>query len=495
MKNRIRNSVISALILWASFPAHAQQESPSRIDAWEGNETDLEYHQTRPQEEIIVDETEKRDSLVQTIEIDQVWAGHPVGFCLLTEGKRQYIAYYNADRHMVVGQRNLNEDAFHLHVMDPTYRDTHEGTSTVLGWDSHNYVTLGIDRQGYIHLSGNMHVHPLTYFRSTEPHDITSLKQVMNMTGSLENRVTYPRFMTDRNGNLIFHYRDGGSGNGNEIYNIYSTETQSWQRLLDVPLTDGEGMMNAYQSQPTLMADGWYHVWWVWRDTPDCSTNHDLSYMKSPDLKNWYNAFGEPVKLPATIRNKSLIVDPVPPGGGIINLSALLCLDENNKAVFIYHKYGTDGNLQLFVARLKGKSWISKQITNWDYRWEFSGGGSIVFDVRLKNFSRRGDGYYEFSYWHVKQGNNTLLLDGNFDIVGKVLKSETFREAVNIEGDFPGLELRIADDTGKADEKEARYFLKWESLTNNRDRPRPEPWPEPSTLYLYKLKGQADWPL
>ncbi len=40
---------------------------------------------------------------------------------------------------------------------------------------------------------------------------------------------------------------------------------------------------------------------WVWRDTPDCATNHDLSYMKSPDLKNWYNAFGEKVELPATL--------------------------------------------------------------------------------------------------------------------------------------------------------------------------------------------------
>lgn len=29
------------------------------------------------------------------------------------------------------------------------------------------------------------------------------------------------------------------------------------------------------------MADNWYHVWWVWRDTHDYSTNHDLSYMKS----------------------------------------------------------------------------------------------------------------------------------------------------------------------------------------------------------------------
>ncbi|HDR50488.1 MAG TPA: hypothetical protein ENN90_02545, partial [Mariniphaga anaerophila] len=125
--------------------------------------------QSGPQEPIVIDETGQTETIVQTIEIDNVWAGHPVGFCLLTHGERQYIAYYNANRNMVVGQRNLNDPEFQLHVMPATSRETHGGTSTVLGWDSHNSVTLGIDKEGYIHLSGNMHVNPLTYFRSTRP--------------------------------------------------------------------------------------------------------------------------------------------------------------------------------------------------------------------------------------------------------------------------------------------------------------------------------------
>jgi hypothetical protein len=200
-----------------------------------------------------------------------------------------------------------------------------------------------------------MHVHPITYFRSTKPHDISTLVQIMEMIGSEEKQCTYPNFMLTREGELIFHYRDGGSGRGNEIYNIYSTETKTWKRLLDTPLTDGEGQMNAYQTQPRLLADDWYHVYYVWRDTPDCETNHDLSYIKSPDLRNWYNAFGEPIKMPATIHDKSIIVDPIPPGGGIINLAARLCLDENLKPLFVYHKYDIAGNLQLYVARIRGK--------------------------------------------------------------------------------------------------------------------------------------------
>jgi hypothetical protein len=436
---------------------------------------------------IIIDERGQHQSIIGSMEIDEVWAGHPVGFCLLTHGRRQYIAYYNSTRNMVVGQRNLDEENFHLHIMPATARETHGGTSTVLNWDSHNSVTLAVDSEGFIHLAGNMHVHPLTYFRSTKPHDISTLVQIMGMIGSEEKQCTYPNFMLTREGELIFHYRDGGSGRGNEIYNIYSTRAKTWKRLLDTPLTDGEGQMNAYQTQPRLMADDWYHVYWVWRDTPDCETNHDLSYIKSPDLKNWYNAFGEPIKMPATIHDKSIIVDPIPPGGGIINLAAQLCLDENLKPQFVYHKYDEAGNLQLYVAWIEGNTWANKQITDWDYRWEFKGRGSINFDVRLRNFNKRKDGCYEVGYWHIQYGSGTILLNEKLDNIGEVLKPEPFANVLKPEGDFPGLAVRTSNDAGKSPDKNFSYILKWETLPANRDRPWPEPWPGPSKLYLYKI--------
>ena len=191
----------------------------------------------------LAQQSDYSESIRQISGIDKVWAGHPVGFSLLTEGNRQYIAYYNAERKMVVGQRKLSDKKFALYIIPPTTRETAGGTSTVLGWDSHNSVTLGIDKEGYIHLSGNMHVHPLTYFKSTKPFDISTLVQEMKMVGSNEKRCTYPHFMNTREGDLLFHYRDGSSGNGNEIYNIYSCESKQWSRLLDTPLTDGQALM------------------------------------------------------------------------------------------------------------------------------------------------------------------------------------------------------------------------------------------------------------
>jgi hypothetical protein len=236
------------------------------------------------------------------------------------------------------------------------------------------------------------------------------------------------------------------------------------------------------------MKDGWYHMYWVWRDTPDCSTNHDLSYMKSPDLKNWFDAFGAPIAMPATLNQKSLIVDPIPVEGGIINLAARLVLDKNNHPVFVYHKFDQAGNTQLYVAQIKNNKWEYNSITNWDYRWFFSGGGSINSEIQLKEFSKRKDGNYEVGYWHVKYGNGTILLDPQFRPIGKVLKPASLNSILKIEGTFPGLQVQTAGDIGGKSEENLRYILKWETLNRNRDKPREKPWPDASQLYLYKLK-------
>lgn len=446
------------------------------------------FTQAQSNQSILIDETSNSEIIEQAIEIDSVWAGHPVNFCLYTHENRQYIAYYNANRNIVVGQRNLDDTRFGLYIIPPTSQKNARGTSTVLGWDSHNSLTIGVDKDGFIHLSGNMHGHPITYFKSTKPNDIFTLVQERKLVGPNEKKCTYPHFMLTKEGKLLFHYRDGSSGNGNEIYNIYSCETKKWSRLLDVPLTDGQRLMNAYQTEPTVMEDGWYHVYWVWRDTPDCATNHDLSYMKSPDLKHWFNAFGEKVKLPATLDKKLLIVDPIPVNGGIINLSALLCLDDNNNPVFVYHKFDSVGNTQFFVAHIKANRWVYKQITNWDYRWHFSGKGSIDVEISINDFSKKEDGNYEIDYWHIKYGKGTIILNQAFENVGKFVKPEPVLNGISLEGNFPGLQVQTIGDIGKTNEENTRYMLKWETLDRNRDQARPKPWPKPSQLYLYKLK-------
>ena len=144
--------------------------------------------------------------------------------------------------------------------------------------------------------------------------------------------------------------------------------------------------------------------------------------------------------------------------------------------------------MQFYTAQVNDKKWIYKQVSNWDYRWEFSGNGSINTEVRIKDFNQRNDGNYEIDYWHIKYGNGTILLNNKFESIGEVLKPEPFGSNIEIEGEFPGLLVQTKGEIRNANEDNTRYVLKWETLDNNRDRARPKPWPKPSQLYLYKLK-------
>jgi hypothetical protein len=442
----------------------------------------------------IIDESTKAPFVQEKILIDHVWAGHPVGFFLMTEGDKQYVAYYNADRQMIVGMRRLSDKKFTLATikskLNRPARTGEDASSTMLGWDSHNYITMAVDSDGYVHLSGNMHGNRLTYFRTTKPYNITSFEQVDSMIGNKENKCTYPKFMEAPNGDLVFHYRIGGSGKGNEIYNIYNMKTKKWKRLLDKPLADGRGKMNAYTIGPSKGPGGYYHATWVWRDSPDCATNHDLSYVRSKDLVNWETVDGKPINLPITIDTHGVIVDPIPVQGGIINGTGRFGFDVNGKAVLTYHKFDENGKTQLYAARFEGGNWKIRQLTDWDFRWYFSGRGSIGgSQARVGTVEVVDSRTLKLDYRGKTVGSGCWLLDNaNFDIVGKVIKRKQFPKSLGkAQSDFAGMGVRWSNDSGSSGQPDVRYALRWETLGKNRDRPRKDPLPDPSELVLYKI--------
>lgn len=411
----------------------------------------------------------------ETLDICPVWSGHPVGFSLLTDGQRQYVAFYDQNRRMTMASRRLDERLWHFKRLD-----------SVLGWDSHNYVTMALDERGHLHVAGNMHVAPLVYFRTDRSGDIDSLRRVPAMVGSLEQRCTYPDFMKGSAGELIFTYRDGASGRGNQIYNTYDCASKTWRRLLDTPLLDGRGAMNAYLVGPTRGPDGFFHLCWVWRDTPDCSTNHDVSYARSKDLVHWETAGGAPVELPMTIDTEGVVVDPVPPGGGAINGNTRVGFDSENRPIVTYHKYDAQGHTQIYNARYENGGWHIYQASDWDYRWDFQGGGSIEFEVRVaavrpgadgsltQGFSRKG---HRSGVWRLDQ--ETLRPTAETAAGPRWPASLTRPES-----DSPGMMVRWSNDSGSA--PSGRYVLRWETLGPNRDRAR-DVEPPASMLRLYRL--------
>jgi hypothetical protein len=419
------------------------------------------------------------DELGLILEIDDVWAGHIVGFELLTHGDQQFVGYYNADRQMVIAQRQLGSSEWVKHHLD-----------SYVGWDSHNYITISVDLNGFLHVVGNVHVDPLVYFRSTRPLDVSSLQGVHRMIGEREDRVTYPTFLTGPDGGLVFSYRDGSSGDGITLFNAYDHERGEWRRLISEPLLDGLGQMNAYPIGPLIGEDGYYHMSWVWRDTLHAETNHSLSYARSADLVNWQTAGGQPLVLPLTPYTQGVMVDPIPPKGGIINGSGQIGFDGDSRVVISYHKFDEEGNTQLYFARFEEGAWKIRQATNWNYRWYPSGGGSIEMEVRHGPLIMH-QGNPAIHVRHVKYGAGLYEVDPETFALGWPMPAAPnpvphyYRQ---VSSTFP--EMRVVWKSEKGSENDdVRYRLRWEALPAYRDAARPKPWPEPSKLKLFVLES------
>lgn len=435
--------------------------------------------------------------VASAVTVDEVWAGHPVGFDLVTVDDRQFVAYYDAERRLTVGQRDLGpgvDDG-----QGPERHWTRTRLDERVGWDSHNDIAMAVDAGGHIHVSGNMHVDPLVYFRSTEPLDATTLQRVDGLLGRDEDAVTYPTFLQGPDGALVFAYRDGGSGDGRRLLNAYDPVTESWRRLLADPLLDGQGEMNAYPTGPVRGPDGEYHLAWVWRDTPDAATNHDLSYARSPTLRDWQRADGTPLDLPIT-DDDGAVVDPVPAGDGLLNSNVAIGFDGAGRPVLSYHKFDADGYTQVYNARLESASgentdeghidaWTITRASDWDYRWEFGGWGTLDDEILLHPV-RVVDGDLVQTVWHTEYGPGRWHLDPETLVVeGTDRPWHGLPEEVRHpdRADHEVQWVRETPATRKAAADAPRYALRWETLTANRDAARDEP-PDPTTLSLYAFE-------
>ena len=416
-------------------------------------------------------------AIVETVDIEDVFSGHPVNFALVTRQNRQFAAYYDAQRNMTVASRTL-----------PSTTWTFKRLPTVLGWDSHNHVAMALDSANQIHVSGNMHNVPLVYFRTTAAYDVSTLARVNSMVGTNEASVTYPEFFAGPSNTLVFIYRDGGSGNGNHIFDSYANGT--WSRLLGTPLTDGQGARNAYPVGPIQGPDGWFHLVWVWRDSPDASTNHDISYIRSQNLTSWVTGNGNAATLPITLSTPNAVVDAVPVSSGMINNNTKVGFDSQRRPVVGYHKFDASGNTQLYNARFEGGRWVVYKTTDWTYRWTFGGQGTLVFEIELDGVRVRADGALVQDYYHARLGGRgTLRLDEATLHVVETLPPDTpYPSSLDTpQSTTAGMVVRWAKDTGSGTDPAVRYMLRWETLPSNQDMPRAT-IPPPTRLRVYGFR-------
>lgn len=282
---------------------------------------------------------------------------------VVSSTKFQFIAYYDSTGTVVLARRKHGSKKWEV---KPT---SFKGNIR----DAHNVISIMVDGKGYLHMSWDHHNNPLRYARSVKPESL-EMGEMQPMTGSLEKVVSYPEFYRFPNGDLLFAYRDGGSGNGNLVLNRYSVKSQTWTQL-QRNLIDGEGKRNAYW-QMTLDGKGTLHISWVWRESPDVASNHDMCYARSHDGgTTWENSKGEPYRLPITEATAE-VVHAIPQNSNLINQTSMVADANGRPYIATYYKAAGDAATQFHLIYQTDAGWKHSTMSQRKTDFSLSGVGS-----------------------------------------------------------------------------------------------------------------------
>jgi hypothetical protein len=291
----------------------------------------------------------------------------------------QFVAYYDPEGFMVLGKRRSGQTNWLLK------RTPYQGNTS----DAHNSISIEVDGNGFLHVAWDHHNNALRYCRSISPGSL-ELTSKMPMTGDHETKVTYPEFYRFPNGDLLFLYRDGSSGNGNLVVKKYDHTTAQWY-LLHQNLIDGEGKRNAYW-QACIDKAGTIHISWVWRESPDVASNHDMCYARSKDGgRTWERSDGEKYVLPVNAATAEYAWR-IPESSELINQTSM-CTDENGSPVIAtYWRDSGTAVPQYHLLYLKKNKWEQMSFQFRKTSFSLSGAGSKRIPISRPQVLVKGAG-------------------------------------------------------------------------------------------------------
>jgi hypothetical protein len=305
----------------------------------------------------------------KTTTVGDGWAANSVNTvifrknALVTFGDTQYTAYYNAQQYVVLAKRKLGTANWEVKVT------AFKGDAK----DAHKTICIMVDGEGYLHMAWGHHNQPLNYCHSVKPGSV-ELTSRLPMTGLKENKVTYPEFYKMPDGDVLFFYRDGASGNGNLILNRYHCKTKTWTQIQD-NLIDGEGQRSAYW-QMAIDAKGTLHLSWVWRESPDVASNHDMAYACSKDGGvTWQKSSGQKYQLPINAANAEYACI-IPQKSELINQTAMFADAAGNPYIATYWRDAGQSIPQYHIIYQTGHGWKVNNLTFRKTAFSISGGGT-----------------------------------------------------------------------------------------------------------------------
>ncbi|KXL47143.1 hypothetical protein M433DRAFT_152978 [Acidomyces richmondensis BFW] len=293
----------------------------------------------------------------------------------------QYAAWYedsdldSLSRHVWIARRKLNSTEWQkLELRD--YRQTRN--------DGHNTISIGISGDGIIHMAYDLHNMNLNYRKSVSPvalkpeqHPWTSdiftpnLNKLSQWDSSLFNMMTYPRFLRLENGDLLFEFRRGRSGLGDDYLWRYHVATAEW---LPVGTEFGlylKGIGNNAYINGIDYYQGKIYVSWTYRNFVEDGgpseyssqagpngpeNNHDLLFAYSEDYGvTWKDSAGKALDTPIMPSAEGIVAYKIPMHSGILNQEGQTVDMSGN--FHVINRENTDGTASWYHYWLKDRAW------------------------------------------------------------------------------------------------------------------------------------------
>lgn len=321
---------------------------------------------------------------LQTIELGQAWAGNSINtvifrhHAVFTHQGMQYTAFYVDETTLRLIKRELSSNQIEQYDLLGEYNLK----------DAHNCISLGMDREGYLHLSYDHHGNRLNYRRGLQAYDISEWSGVLPMTGANEEHVTYPAFILPTpHTPLMMLYRDGNWKQGTAYIKYYDEALAQWFDLPSPILSGAEQKpwtSNAYWNHPVMDSKGVLHLSYTWRSdyfsAEQLINNINVDYAKSYDGGlSWYTSKNQPYKLPITQTN-SETVWPISPGSNHINQTSM-ALDSKGQPHIVFYANNSSGVPQYQHVWYDGQQWLQSYVTQRNTAFTLQGGGTLEIPI------------------------------------------------------------------------------------------------------------------
>ena len=275
---------------------------------------------------------------------------------------KEYVARYrNSDGQMVISDSTPGSGIWTDHVAT---------TPVPAITDDHLMIAIATDGAGCVIVAWGMHSTPQNVWIGSTPGDCTVTAAGVLASplapgqATPEAAATYPVLRRLSTGDVIYLWRTGASGNGNQCVYRWNYVSRTFTAV-NMALMNGQGTRSAYLNTVWIDATDRISVAWQWRDSVAVSDAFDCNMLYTLDGFQSTRSMDNTL-LPSSITSTnapSALAQSIPKSATAFYEAAQgFCCDAGQRGIAInYYDDGGGAGIQLHATRYTGSGYVTTQ--------------------------------------------------------------------------------------------------------------------------------------